>query len=679
VLDLLRQGLTNEQIAQSLGITRDTAKFHVSEILTKLGLESRREAAAWQGRPRVHPGWLPSFGLVRKLGAAGIVATAVLGALIIFAKEPSKPAKTLPPGIYVVDLATEHVASKLDLASELVESFDWAADESAFEVTSRIGGNQVRTSTFDAATGALVSMTESDETPFEFEDRWMSPDGKTVAKVDPNGVGRIEVRDVQSSALLETIDGLAGAGPFEVAWSPDSNWFALMEGPYDPNQPAELKVVSRQQGIATRTITPTTSPVDFDNGLNWLDWAPDSRSLAFVRNGQIWVLDVTSGNTRLRAAGSFPVLTEPRWSPDGRSIAFRSASVSSLYVATAAGDAIRYFAPGSSASISPDGRRIASLFGGQVAVSNEDGTETRFLGSTSQSYVSIMTDFYPSHFCRIQFPGPSTPAWSPDGKFLVLSGSGDPPKAYLMSSDGKQTPVMLDDGYGARWSPDGKHISFVRDCQVHVVPFNGSDAIDGGIAIDGYVYEWRGDGNLLVRTSSSGPGTTPDGIAIYSPDGTLLSASAGDSTISANGTLKAIQSSTLQDDGRRFFRTQIAETSSGRTIATLDNVSSVIFSPDSKWAAYTEGPCCESNLKVLDVSAPGSLPKLIGTARGILEIAWSPDSFKLAYTFRQTDQTGNDILAVFDNRAGSRTVITPNARDVQWFPDSETILFESGH
>jgi DNA-binding CsgD family transcriptional regulator len=59
VLDLIREGLTNEAIAERLAISLDTAKFHVSEILTKLGLSTRQEAARWQGRPKRRLGWLP--------------------------------------------------------------------------------------------------------------------------------------------------------------------------------------------------------------------------------------------------------------------------------------------------------------------------------------------------------------------------------------------------------------------------------------------------------------------------------------------------------------------------------------------------------------------------------------------------------------------------------------------
>ena len=52
VLALLREGLSNEQIALRLGISVDGVKFHVSEILSKLGVGSRNEAAQWEGDER---------------------------------------------------------------------------------------------------------------------------------------------------------------------------------------------------------------------------------------------------------------------------------------------------------------------------------------------------------------------------------------------------------------------------------------------------------------------------------------------------------------------------------------------------------------------------------------------------------------------------------------------------
>jgi len=48
VLSLVREGLSNREIAERLDITLDGAKFHVSEILTKIGVPSRDEAARWR-------------------------------------------------------------------------------------------------------------------------------------------------------------------------------------------------------------------------------------------------------------------------------------------------------------------------------------------------------------------------------------------------------------------------------------------------------------------------------------------------------------------------------------------------------------------------------------------------------------------------------------------------------
>jgi DNA-binding CsgD family transcriptional regulator len=48
VLGLVREGLTNPQIASRLGISPDGAKWHVKEIIERLGVTTRREAARWE-------------------------------------------------------------------------------------------------------------------------------------------------------------------------------------------------------------------------------------------------------------------------------------------------------------------------------------------------------------------------------------------------------------------------------------------------------------------------------------------------------------------------------------------------------------------------------------------------------------------------------------------------------
>lgn len=46
VLKLMVEGLTNNQIAERLVVSRSTVKFHVSSILSKMGVSSRTEAVA---------------------------------------------------------------------------------------------------------------------------------------------------------------------------------------------------------------------------------------------------------------------------------------------------------------------------------------------------------------------------------------------------------------------------------------------------------------------------------------------------------------------------------------------------------------------------------------------------------------------------------------------------------
>ncbi len=46
VLALMVEGLTNPQIAEKLTVSRSTARAHVSNVLSKLGVSNRAEAVA---------------------------------------------------------------------------------------------------------------------------------------------------------------------------------------------------------------------------------------------------------------------------------------------------------------------------------------------------------------------------------------------------------------------------------------------------------------------------------------------------------------------------------------------------------------------------------------------------------------------------------------------------------
>lgn len=81
VLALVRLGLTNEEIGERLGISGNGVKYHVSEILSKLGVATREEAARWRPERR----WWSVLGPLTAAKAAGavlaVVALAGLGVL----------------------------------------------------------------------------------------------------------------------------------------------------------------------------------------------------------------------------------------------------------------------------------------------------------------------------------------------------------------------------------------------------------------------------------------------------------------------------------------------------------------------------------------------------------------------------------------------------------------------
>lgn len=49
VAEQLRHGRSNRTIAEAMGVSPDAVKFHVANILSKLGMASRREVQMWNG------------------------------------------------------------------------------------------------------------------------------------------------------------------------------------------------------------------------------------------------------------------------------------------------------------------------------------------------------------------------------------------------------------------------------------------------------------------------------------------------------------------------------------------------------------------------------------------------------------------------------------------------------
>jgi murein DD-endopeptidase MepM/ murein hydrolase activator NlpD len=88
VARLVAEGKTNPEIADALGISLDGAKYHVSELLGRLGLERREEIAAWywaQGQPSLPRRLRAAFATPLTWFAAGSALTAVVfGVVLLF-------------------------------------------------------------------------------------------------------------------------------------------------------------------------------------------------------------------------------------------------------------------------------------------------------------------------------------------------------------------------------------------------------------------------------------------------------------------------------------------------------------------------------------------------------------------------------------------------------------------
>src|SRR6185437_6693077 len=75
VVAMLADGYSNREIAEALDISLDGAKWHVGEILLKLNVDSREEAAAWwltreQRARRPRSFWAVALAVPWKLAAA---------------------------------------------------------------------------------------------------------------------------------------------------------------------------------------------------------------------------------------------------------------------------------------------------------------------------------------------------------------------------------------------------------------------------------------------------------------------------------------------------------------------------------------------------------------------------------------------------------------------------------
>ncbi|HUF52182.1 MAG TPA: helix-turn-helix transcriptional regulator [Dehalococcoidia bacterium] len=177
VLDLIRAGCTNPEIAERLNISVETVKQHVSQVLAKLGVATREEAAAWHPEPE-RPRWrrllLPAGGFA--VVAAAVAAIAILAWGVSESDEerggplPSGPALVDPDTATVDDVyraLSEYLATRTGVLHVSADGYTESGIRQEFRIEKWIHPREsaMRSeSTVDisgVADGEIIDMAES--------------------------------------------------------------------------------------------------------------------------------------------------------------------------------------------------------------------------------------------------------------------------------------------------------------------------------------------------------------------------------------------------------------------------------------------------------------------------------------------------------------------------------------
>ncbi len=105
VLELVRQGLPNAEIAVRLGVSVNTVRYHVSNLLAKANATDRAQLKHWRPRPEQSDarnwGWValilkPKLAVAASLAAGAVAAIAITASVATI--EPAEPvARTVEP------------------------------------------------------------------------------------------------------------------------------------------------------------------------------------------------------------------------------------------------------------------------------------------------------------------------------------------------------------------------------------------------------------------------------------------------------------------------------------------------------------------------------------------------------------------------------------------------------
>jgi Tol biopolymer transport system component len=210
---------------------------------------------------------------------------------------------------------------------------------------------------------------------------------------------------------LELSGAGAGASPYHPRWSPHASAIAFSSG-FKAIWTLDLK-----RG-KTRRLTHSSALAGDDGPA----WSPDGRRLAFSRDGAIYTVTRRSGLVRRLVRRAEKRFLSPDWSSGGRRLVFNS-SDDRLFTVQANGRGLRRLPPRLARypRWSPDGKLIAFIkpaaresLPPRLLVARADGSHTRIVVSRDDINWNV------------------NPAWSRDGRRIafVITKVFDPQNGY---------------------------------------------------------------------------------------------------------------------------------------------------------------------------------------------------------------------------------------------------------
>lgn len=344
-------------------------------------------------------------------------------------------------------------------------------------------------------------------------DAQISPDGKWVAYV----VTSADMKENANDADVWLVS-TSGGDPIRLTtskkndnqprWSPDGKRIGFLSAREEKPQ---IFLISPFGGEATR-LTESKS------GVQSFQWSPDGNRIAYVAQleptpdeekkqkdkddaqvtdknfkfSRLWVIDVASGKTSQVVKGEFTV-SDPQWSPDGRSIAFVTnptpkaddGSVSDIWVID--------LTPASADEVVDLHKRISELQRTLDTLSIA-GDRNYFRVMEVRSQIAALQnkiDQKSGLRKLVDNEGPdSAPRWSPDGKLIAYlsrdakNGEIGQQRLTLIAAEGgtsrEITSTFEYQPGAARWSPDGKSIFFTAgtrtESRLFSIASSGGDA-----------------------------------------------------------------------------------------------------------------------------------------------------------------------------------------------------------